>query len=60
VVDKKVDNTYGWKITQPVIALMTIDTPNTPWYIRLFYIIKIPYDILRYIITGRAYFGWGS
>jgi hypothetical protein len=46
------------KIERQQEAIVWIHTPRVPWYQRLFFVVKIPYDVLHYILTGHLYFGW--
>jgi len=54
----KMDKWPAAIIRSPPTAMMTIITPEIPWYIRLWFLIKLPYDLTRYVITGKMYFGW--
>ena len=29
-----------------------------PWYVRLFGVLKLPYDLIRYLLTGTMYVFW--
>jgi len=47
------------KLTQPTYVLIGITTPkqmHVGW--RLLAIIKLPYDIIRFVLTGKCYVGW--
>ena len=59
---KSSDNPYPglqFEIDQPPLSLIKFHTDNTRWYQRLWYVIKLPYDICRWIVTGYMYFGHG-
>ena len=38
-------------------ALISIHTPNTKWYWRLWFVLKIPYEVIMYVFTGNMKFG---
>ena len=39
-------------------SIIEFRNPDVPWYWRLWFVVKIPYDIARWIVTGYLYFGW--
>lgn len=46
------------KIAQPTLTIMKLDFTAIAWYRRLWAVIKLPYDMVRFIVQGEAHFGY--
>jgi len=46
------------KVHNPAAAMVDVNTPYFTWYERLWVVAKLPYDAVRWLVTGRCYIGW--
>ena len=38
-------------------TMLRLQATRIAWYRRLFAVVKLPYDLIRFVVTGRAYIG---
>ena len=50
--------TDSLRIINQTGSMIKFDMVDYRWYRRLWAVIKVPYDIVRFVVTGKAYFGY--